>query len=228
MVFPLLAAAAIGAVGSLASGAMAANAAQKASDEQAKSADKALEFQKQAFETTRQDNLPWLNVGKQAIFQYGKELGLNLDPADFGEDFTPSGSAGFRATPGYQFQVEEGEKGVLNNLAALGMKNSGSALKALTRFRQGLADQTYDNYLARLSGVSGMGQGQVNNQNALTMNNALQSGNLVMESGKQRASGFTGAANAWGNALSGVSNNVSNALGMYSQMNKPINLLGGQ
>lgn len=216
----LLGAAAIGTVGSIGAGAMAAGAANDAAQVQAQSTDKAIEFQKEAFDTTRKDNLPWLNVGKQAMWQYGQELGLNLDPADFGEDFKPAENTGFQNSPGYQFQVQEGEKGVINNLAALGMKNSGAALKELTKFRMGLADQSRQNYLTRLSGMAGMGQGQVNSQNALTMSNASNVGNMLMESGKQQASGIVGAGNAWGNALGGATNNIGNALGMYSQMNR--------
>lgn len=122
---------------------------------------------------------------------------------------------GFQETPGYQFQIQQGEQGVRNNLAALGMKNSGSALKALTRFRSGLADQEYGNYLNRLAGVAGMGQSQVNSTNALTTNAANNIGQNYQNAGEARASGYVGAANSWNNALSSISNNVGGALGAY-------------
>jgi hypothetical protein len=125
---------------------------------------------------------------------------------------------GFRETPGYQFQVQEGEKGVLNNLAALGMKNSGAALKALTRFRQGIADQTYDNYLNRLASAAGMGQTQTNTTNALQQNAANSISSMYQDQGNARASGYIGAGNAWANAIGGVSNNLSGALGALSYL----------
>lgn len=128
---------------------------------------------------------------------------------------------GFQQTPGYQFQVEEGEKGVINNLSALGMKNSGAALKALTRFRTGIASQEYNNYLNRLQGAAGMGQTQVNSNNAGMQNAA---GNIAQgygDVGAARASGYVGQANAWGNALGNISNTAGNALGWYAYMNKP-------
>lgn len=120
---------------------------------------------------------------------------------------------GFQETPGYQFQVEEGEKGVLNNLAALGMKNSGAALKALTRFRTGIANQEYNNYLNRLAGAAGMGQSQVNATNNLTQNAASNIGQATQDAGAARASGYVGAANSWQNAIGNISNTWGNALG---------------
>lgn len=120
---------------------------------------------------------------------------------------------GFQETPGYQFMVEEGERGVMNNLAAMGMKNSGSALKALTRFRTGLANQEYGTYLNRLAEVAGMGQTQVSRTNDLTQVAAGNIGRAYQDAGAARASGYVGAANSWQNAIGGVVNNISGGLG---------------
>lgn len=122
----------------------------------------------------------------------------------------------FRATPGYQFQVEQGERGVVNNMAALGMKNSGAALKALTRFRTGLADQTYNTYLDRLAGMAGAGASTAANQGQLGAASAVNQGQTLTDAGAARASGYVGSANAWSNALGNVSNNAGWALGMSS------------
>lgn len=116
---------------------------------------------------------------------------------------------GFTQTPGYQFRVQQGEQGVLNNLSALGMKNSGKALKALESFRQGIASDEYNNWLNRIAGVAGMGQTQTNQTNALSMQAASNMGNAYQDAGQARASGYIGAANAWSNGF----NQVGNALG---------------
>lgn len=121
--------------------------------------------------------------------------------------------SGFKETPGYQFQVSEGEKGVTNNMAALGMKNSGAALKALTRFRTGLADQTYNTYLDRLSGMAGAGAATTANQGQLGASSAVNQGQTITDAGAARASGYVGGANAWQNALGSFSNTAGNALG---------------
>lgn len=118
----------------------------------------------------------------------------------------------FAATPGYQFQVDQAEKGAINHLGALGMKNSGAALQALTKLRSGLANQEYSNYLGRLSGLAGVGQNQVNQTNSLAANSALNQGQFMQDAGAARASGYVGAANAW----TGAMNNMGNTLGNWA------------
>ncbi len=206
----ILGAAALGAAGSIAGGVMQSNAATQAANTQAAAADKALALQERQYKQSRADSMPWMNAGKTALNAYMGELGLS-DEAKAG-----TFQSGFKETPGYQFAVQEGEKGAINNLAALGMKNSGAALKALTRFRTGLADQTYNNYLDRLSGVSTGGQTQVGQNNALGANFANTASQTLQDKGAATASGYVGGANAWSNALSNLSNNAGWALGMGS------------
>lgn len=207
----ILGAAAIGGVASVASGLIGADAANKAAQDQAAASGNALALQNAQYQQNRQDTMPWLAAGKAALQQYSGELGLTKTNADG----TPFKSQ-FQTTPGYDFQVQQGEKGVVNNLAALGMKGSGAALKALTRFRQGLADQSYNNYLDRLSGQSVGGQTQVNTNNAAGTANAINVGGLGIDAANARASGYINSANATTNALGNVANIGSNALGWLS------------
>lgn len=214
----IIGAAALGTVGSVASGVIGASSAKKAADAQVQAAEisagvqrEGLQFQKDTYAEARTDAAPWMEAGRKALSQYQVELGL------------APGESTFKTSPGYDFQVKEGEKGVMNNLAALGMKNSGAALKELTRFRQGLADTTHNNYLNRLQGIAGMGQGQVNSLNSLgqgvagDVQRGMQGiGQTYQEAGQARASGYMGAANAWQNGISNGVGNVSNALGMLA------------
>lgn len=204
----VIGAAAIGGAASLAGGAMQANAANQASQVQASAADKSLALQKEQYDQSRSDSLPWMESGKTALNAYMGELGLS-DEAKAG-----TFKSGFTETPGYKFQVQEGQKAALNNLSALGMKNSGAALKSLQSRGQGLAQQTYDNYLNRLSAASTGGQATVANQNALGANYAQNAGNTVQDKAAATASGYVGGANAWSNALGNVSNQAGWALGM--------------
>jgi hypothetical protein len=119
--------------------------------------------------------------------------------------------------------VSEGEKGVMNNLAALGMRGSGAGLKALTRFRMGTADQTYDNYLTRLSNLATGGQQQTQSMGAMGLSGANSVaaglgalGGAGNNLGAVRASSFTGPANQWINALNNGGNIMGNALGWAS------------
>lgn len=189
---------------------MQASAADKAAKTQAKAADDALALQTRQYEEGVERSQPWVDAGKTGLEAYMGELGLS----DAAKDGTFQ--SGFQTTPGYQFQVDEGEKGVVNNLAALGMKNSGAALKSLTRFRQGLADQTYNAYLDRLSGVSTGGQTQVGQNNALGQQYANTAGQIMQDKGTATASGYVGGANAWSNALSNLTKQGGWALGMGS------------
>ena len=197
----------IGGGASILGGLFSSNAASKAADSQEKVARDALELQKATTAQARLDAAPWLDAGKKALAQYQGELGMG------GPGFTSQ----FQQTPGYQFQVQEAEKGAVNNLAALGMKNSGAALQALTKLRSGLANQEYGNYLGRLSGQAGVGQNQVNQNNALSQNSVLNQGQLLQDAGAARASGYVGGANAMNGALTNFANNAGNWLGNYNQ-----------
>lgn len=205
----ILGAAAIGAAGSLAAGAISAGAASSAAAAQERSANKALDVQQQASQQAREDALPWLKAGEDALDVYMGELGIS-DEAKAGKFKSP-----FEETPAFRFQQEEGNKAVVNNLAALGLRKSGVALKALSRFNQQLAQGEYGNYLNRLSEAAGRGQTQAANTNQITINSANQQASTIQDAGAARASGYVGAGNAWSNALAGVSRNASNALGYF-------------
>lgn len=204
-------AAAIGGIASIASGIMGSNASQAAAQTQAAASGNALELQNAQYQQNRTDTLPWLVSGQAALAQYAGELGLTKTNADG----TPFQSQ-FQTTPGYDFQVQQGEKGVTNNLAALGLKGSGAALKELTKFRQGLADQTYNNYLDRLSASSVGGQSQANTNAYAGTQNAINTGNLGINASQATASGYVNSSNAMTNALGNVANIGSNALGYLS------------
>jgi len=217
MVFPLIAAALIGGAASIASGFIGASAADKAAKAQETAANNSLALQKQQYEQSRADSLPWMEAGKAALAQYQGELGLSTTGAD-GQPFQSQ----FTATPGYDFRVAEGEKGIVNNLAALGMRGSGAALKAVERFRQDYASNEYGNYMSRLGGVAGMGQQQAQTNAATGANFAANAGNTMQQAGAARASGYVGGANAWTNSLANFSNNAAGMLGKLDNKWNPI------
>lgn len=100
--------------------------------------------------------------------------------------FTAPTAAEVQATPGYQFQLQQGSNAITNQAAAQGLSQGGNTLKALTQYGQGLAGTYYQNAfnnaqnafqtnqnttLANLSALTNTGQtatGQFNqaNQNA--------------------------------------------------------------
>jgi hypothetical protein len=103
--------------------------------------------------------------------QLGNVLGLN------GPAGNASALSALQNTPGYQFQLQQGDNSVNAAAAANGTLNSGNQLLALSNYNQGLAGTTYNNYVSQLqpylaaanqaasgiaSGYQGLGQGQAN------------------------------------------------------------------
>lgn len=66
-------------------------------------------------------------------------------------------TSGFTQSPGYQFRMQEGQKAIERAAAAAGGFGSGSNLKDLTRFGQGVASQEYGDYVSRLLGLQQVG-----------------------------------------------------------------------
>lgn len=97
---------------------------------------------------------------------------------------------GFEESPGYQFQLAEGQKAIERGASARGMRLSSGTLKDFGRFGQGLASQEYGNYWNRLAGLSGAGQTAVSQQIGAGQNYANAFGNNAMAAGQARASGY--------------------------------------
>lgn len=116
--------------------------------------------------------------------------------------------AGFQETPGYQFNLDEGQKAINRSLAARGGLLSGNAVKEGMRFSQGLADQTYSNHLARLANVAGAGGNVAQQQGATAIQTGQGIADARIQQGNARASGYA----ATGQAISGGFNQLA---GMY-------------
>ena len=69
-------------------------------------------------------------------------LGITGDPSQV--------TARLQQTPGYQFQLQQGNENVLRNASRTGSLNSGGTNVDLMNYGQGLAGQTYNNYVSNL------------------------------------------------------------------------------
>lgn len=212
----------LGAGASILSGFLGSNAAQQASSTQAAASDKATALQAATIAQARADAAPWLAAGNTALQQYMGELGLSKtvtapSTTNAAGQTVPGATtpfvSQFTTTPGYDFTVQQGNKGVVNNLAALGLKQSGAAEKALDRYNTGEANQTYQQYLDRLSGVSTGGQTTEGQTSQLAANSALGQANTIQSSGAATASGYVGSANALGAGLTGATSGITSGLG---------------
>ncbi len=70
-------------------------------------------------------------------------------------------AASLASTPGYQFELQQGNNALNNQMAASGMTGSGSALKAAQMFGQGLAGTQYQNAISNNLAASNQGLGAV-------------------------------------------------------------------
>lgn len=140
-----------------------------------------------------------------------------------------------RATPGYQFTMDEGQKAVERGAAAKGVLGTGGAAKALTRYAQGVADTNYDqaynrafneyrtaydiyngnqsNQFNRLAALAGLGQTSANQLGQAGSSYANQAGQNITGSGNAQAAAGVAGANAWTGALSNIG---QNALDIYN------------
>lgn len=123
--------------------------------------------------------------------------------------------SGFTESPGYQFRMREGQKAIERAAAARGDFGSGSNLKALTEYGQGVASQEYGDYLQRLLGLQQVGA-QATSQSAQTAlaSQGMRSALLGQQAGYMGQRGAVAGAlgNNLANLLTGTRANQANAL----------------
>jgi hypothetical protein len=157
---------------------------------------------------------PFRQAGITSQNELMRLLGIGGDAtaADYGmltRGFTPEQ---MQMDPGYAFRLAEGEKALERMQAARGQYLGGGAIRAGTRYGQEMGSQEYMNAFNRAQAQLGTrlgalgslyGAGQTATQQVAGQAGQLGSnlGNLLMQSGQARASGYLGQANALSQAL---------------------------
>lgn len=240
-------AAAVGAVGSIGGALISSSGAQSAANTQAQEAGDAASMQWNEFNTVLQNELPYMNLGSSAITPLLQAMGytatknpdgtysMTVNPnSPLQKQFTAPTLDQVRGTPGYQFQMQQGQQAINNSAAARGGLLSGATLKDLLSYGQGLADSTYQqvfnndlstfntnyssaaNNVSRLTGLTTLGQNaatMVGNQGLQTAANA---GNLLTSGANATAAGQV----ASGNAISGALGSLGGAAQTYGLLNQ--------
>lgn len=109
---------------------------------------------------------PLYSAGNAGVNQLQAALGIGGPGGAAGGDQI---TAMLRNTPGYQFRMDQGAQNVLRNAAQAGGPGglaSGGTLLALQQQGQGVADQTYQQYIQNLQpflGAAGTGAGGISN-----------------------------------------------------------------
>ena len=211
---PIFIAAGIGAAGSLLGGLIGGNAAKSAANTQAQASENAAQVQQNMFNTTVANEAPYRQAGNQAV---GTLSGLLSPGGSLNQPFTASMMQQY--SPAYQFQLQQGQQGVLNQDSGAQGAESGAALKDLTAYNQGYANTAFNNafnqyqtqqnnVFNRLSGLATLGQAAASNQATGGSSYANSIGQQISNVGSAQAAGTVGQANAYTGALSGISNNV--------------------
>ena len=232
----------VGAGASLIGGAMASSAASKAAKTQARSADKATELQKQMYEEGVERQKPFYEAGITAQNRLMDLLGLSdrTTAEGYGSGVRPFGMSDFQADPGYAFRMKEGLKSLDQQAAARGGLISGNALRAAQQYGQDLGSQEYQNaynryrtnrsdVLTPLQSILGQGQTTASELGRTGANYATNAGSNMIAAGNARASGYTGAADAWNRALGGAAGTIVSGLNanqMYGSGYNPYNNYG--
>lgn len=147
--------------------------------------------------------------------------GLRLDGSNWQGDQENAFSR-FRASPDYNFRLQQGQKALDQSAASRGNLLSGKQVKASQEFGGNLASGEYNNWLSKLTGVSNQGLTAAQGENSSNLQaTGLQNQALAA----QGAYGQQGA-NALANGLmSGFGNAVS--LGTFGAGGGFGNLFGG-
>ena len=132
------------------------------------------------------------DFGSQGVNQLATLLGLSGDPTKI--------TAQLAATPGYQFQLNQGNENILRNAARTGSTNSGGTNIDLTNYGQGLAGTTYNNLVSQLQPFLGYSTA-----------GASGIGNIYTGLGTALNSNYGSLANLGWQANTGVGNATANA-----------------
>ena len=157
------------------------------------------------FEMQRNDLGPYREAGLAPLQAQQALLGLQGQPA------ADAAMAQFQQSPGYQFQMDEGQRAVESSAAAQGLLRSGATLKALQERGQGLANQDFGNYYNRLMDLSRLGQ----NSAAGGAATAGQAANAALGGANAQSSIYGDVAKN----LGGTANTLLNSQGVQNWLN---------
>ena len=232
------AAAAVGAIGgSLISG----SAAESAANTQAGAAENAQQISANEFNTITGQEQPFMNAGYGALGAVNQGLGIGANNPSaqasgvgYGSLSAPFTAQTFQSmSPAYQFQLQQGQQGVLNSDSSGQGALSGASQKDLIGYNQGMANTSFNtafnqyqtqqsNIYSRLSNIANLGQNAASNTGQQGTQLAGQQAQSATNIGTALAGGTVGAANAYSGGIS----NLGAYLGAYGAGGSSSNIGG--
>lgn len=195
-------------------------ASQTASQQQQAAQQQAISQMQNTYGQNAVNIGPWITGGNNALSALQSGFGMNgASSAPLLQPFT---AAQYQQSPGYAFQMQQGQDAIMNNASRTGGVDSGNTLKALDQYSQGLANQNYQqaqqNYTANqtqqynmLAGLSTQGLAGANALNNVQTNLTGNIANAQVGMGNAQAAGTVGSYNALSSGLGGA----ANSLGAY-------------
>lgn len=170
------------------------------------------------YEQQRQDNMPALEARNASLARMRELLGISDNKAaqGYGSMASPLTSAEVMAEPGYQFGLQQGQKALDRQMAARGMRNSGAALVAASRYGTDYATTKYGDAFNRLQADRGNQFGRFATTAGLGQPGAVQ----AQQAGSSQASNALSLGDAYASNRINTqlaNNNSSNQLtGWYA------------
>lgn len=200
-------AAAVGGAGLLSAGA-SIYGADKASQTQSDAAKQAAALQQQQMAQNQSNMQPFITGGQGASNLLQSFYGINGTSPALGQGALDA----FQKSPDYQFALTQGGAALDNTAAAKGGLIGGNQMLAATQYGQGLATQNLQNYLGRLSTMSGQGISAASGIASPNTTGANNAGNDIMGAGTAQAAGTLGM-------VGGLNSGISNFLTAYKGLN---------
>jgi hypothetical protein len=195
----------IGGVGAVAGGISSGKGASKAAQIQAQASAQQNALLKSIYDQNSANFQSDITAGDNASTRQQQLLGLvpgGASPTDI-----------LRATPGYQFKMDQGLQAVNSNAYASGLGNSGATLKALLTYGQGVADQGFNNYYSQVGQVADRGSAAKSSLAGVSTTYAHDSNNVTQNAADTAANYQLFKAANFNNTLDGLLKAGGNAFG---------------
>lgn len=195
------------AIGSLTGANKQAKAATQAANTQLEASREATKVQKDMYDQTRKDLMPYADAGRGSLSQLMGQMGPNgyFNKTYNGQDIY--------SDPSYQFRLNEGLDAVQSGAAAQGGLLSGATLKALQGYGQDMASQEYQNAYNRFNADQTNRYNRLSNIVGLGQNAAAQQGNAGMQTAQAVANNTMSGANAQAAGQIAAGNKTANNFG---------------
>lgn len=237
--------------GALAGGLLSAGGAEAGAAQQAAYERAALGQQEQMWNQQESNESPFVQGGQQAQTQLNYLLGNGPQNNADGTPITsPGGGYGslnksfdmndFKTqTPQYQFNLQQGGQGVLNQSASGQGALSGAAMKDLIGYNQNYANNSYNsafanyntqqnNIFSRLSNIATLGSSAGSNSTTGAGQFSGQIGNTTAGIGAALGAGSVAAGNALGNTATSLGGLYSSYGGGGGSGSAPTSTVGYQ